>query len=467
MDKAGTQWPQDSGGAVVGLSAQYASLWFGKLLLLLLAISSFASALGTANFTTRIAVRVGPRRLPPARLRPHASALQEPGRRDRRARRSITASSSSRGLAWQGQDDERRRHVLQLAAAGRRDRASCPSTRSSASPAFVFARRTGGNVSTGYLAPLLAVVVVGVAEVTEFYGQTGHLQVGAVRDARAGWRSAIVVRLATRGQRAPTSSASAEAAQPELTPTPAVTRRAEDPRAPDRRRAGARGVRRDLRRRRPGDGAAVRDARARRRGGRRPRGARGARRRSRPGRSVDPFERGRVLQRLGELVEAHADELARARGARRRQAASRGAARHRRSPSARGSYYAGWPTKITGTTNPADPGRLLVHAARAARRRRRDHAVELPAPDRVVEARAGARVRERRRAQAGRGGAALGAPARGARARGGRAGRGLERRHGRGRGGRRARRARRRRQGLVHRLDRGRPRDPGAPPRAT
>src|SRR5919201_1792482 len=39
MDQAGKHWPQDSGGAVVGLSVQYAALWFGKVLLLLLAFS--------------------------------------------------------------------------------------------------------------------------------------------------------------------------------------------------------------------------------------------------------------------------------------------------------------------------------------------------------------------------------------------------------------------------------------------
>src|SRR5438105_12368918 len=59
LDQAGKHWPQDSGGAVVGLSAQYAALWFGKVLLLLLAISAFASALGTANFTTRTAFAWG------------------------------------------------------------------------------------------------------------------------------------------------------------------------------------------------------------------------------------------------------------------------------------------------------------------------------------------------------------------------------------------------------------------------
>ena len=55
-----------------------------------------------------------------------------------------------------------------------------------------------------------------------------------------------------------------------------------------------------------------------------------------------------------------------------------------------------------------DPGRRRagVHRARAARRRRADHAVELPAHDRRLEARAGARRRQHRRAQAGRADAA-------------------------------------------------------------
>jgi amino acid transporter len=59
LDKAPKAWPTDSGGAVVALSAQYVSLTFGKILLLLLAISAFASALGTANFTTRVAFSWG------------------------------------------------------------------------------------------------------------------------------------------------------------------------------------------------------------------------------------------------------------------------------------------------------------------------------------------------------------------------------------------------------------------------
>jgi acyl-CoA reductase-like NAD-dependent aldehyde dehydrogenase len=70
---------------------------------------------------------------------------------------------------------------------------------------------------------------------------------------------------------------------------------------------------------------------------------------------VDPFERGRILQRLGELVEGHAAELA--------ELESRDVGKPLREAQRDVSlavrtwiYYAGWPTKLTGTTNPADPG---------------------------------------------------------------------------------------------------------------
>ena len=64
-------------------------------------------------------------------------------------------------------------------------------------------------------------------------------------------------------------------------------------------------------------------------------------------------------------------------------------------------------------------GRRRHDVPRAARRRRADHPVELPAQHRVVEARPGARVRQHGRAEAGRADAALGAAPRRARARGG------------------------------------------------
>ncbi len=48
-------------------------------------------------------------------------------------------------------------------------------------------------------------------------------------------------------------------------------------------------------------------------------------------------------------------------------------------------YYAGWADKIHGKTIPVDGQLLLLHAARAGRRRRPDHPVELPAADAGVE----------------------------------------------------------------------------------
>ncbi|HEY5693089.1 MAG TPA: aldehyde dehydrogenase family protein, partial [Gaiellaceae bacterium] len=72
-------------------------------------------------------------------------------------------------------------------------------------------------------------------------------------------------------------------------------------------------------------------------------------------RALDPYERGQILQRLADLIEERADELtdveARDAGKLRGEAA-RDIERAVRT----WTYYAGWPTKITGTTNPADPG---------------------------------------------------------------------------------------------------------------
>ena len=99
-------------------------------------------------------------------------------------------------------------------------------------------------------------------------------------------------------------------------------------------------------------------------------------------------------------------------------------------------------------------------STRAGRRRRRDHAVELPAAPGRREGRGRARRRLHGRAQAGRGHAADRLPAAprspSRRPAAGRAQRRLRPRPGRRPG---ARRAPRRRHGLVHRLDRGRPAD--------
>ena len=93
-----------------------------------------------------------------------------------------------------------------------------------------------------------------------------------------------------------------------------------------------------------------------------------------------------------------------------------------------------------------------LHAARAARRLRRDRAVELPAAARGVEGRAGARVRQHRHPQAGEPDAADGARARRDRGRGRAAAGRAERPHRPGREARSGdRRASRHRQDRVHR----------------
>ena len=62
--------------------------------------------------------------------------------------------------------------------------------------------------------------------------------------------------------------------------------------------------------------------------------------------------------------------------------ASRSSSRRRsrcRSSRACFRYYAGWADKLYGETHPVDPRLPQLHAARAGRRRRHDHPVELPA----------------------------------------------------------------------------------------
>ena len=70
---------------------------------------------------------------------------------------------------------------------------------------------------------------------------------------------------------------------------------------------------------------------------------------------ADPYERGRILHRLAELVEGAAEELAELES--RDVGKPRAEAKRDVSLAVRTwAYYAGWPTKLTGTTNPADPG---------------------------------------------------------------------------------------------------------------
>jgi acyl-CoA reductase-like NAD-dependent aldehyde dehydrogenase len=71
--------------------------------------------------------------------------------------------------------------------------------------------------------------------------------------------------------------------------------------------------------------------------------------------ALDPFERGRLLQRLADLIGDNEDELSRIES--RDVGKPLAEARRDVSLAVRSwTYHAGWPTKITGTTNPSDPG---------------------------------------------------------------------------------------------------------------
>ena len=111
--------------------------------------------------------------------------------------------------------------------------------------------------------------------------------------------------------------------------------------------------------------------------------------------------RGAAARARRRARGASAEELADARGAQRRQADRRRPRRDRRWWSRCFRYYAGAPERLLGRD---DPGRRRRRhdLPRAARRRRPDRALELPAGDRLVEGRAGARRRQHDRAQAGR-----------------------------------------------------------------
>ena len=180
------------------------------------------------------------------------------------------------------------------------------------------------------------------------------------------------------------------------------------------------------------------------------------RRRSRPG---APWRRPIVPGCCGAWRRSSRSTARSWRGSSRATSASRSRARAARSGMVAQvfHFYAGAVDKHYGETIPVAGGDG-VHVPRAARRRRPDRALELPAQHRLLEARAGARDREHRRPEAGRADAALGLAARGARARGGDPGgrdqrrrrQGLDRRHA-------PRRAPGRGEDRLHRLDRGRP----------
>ena len=72
--------------------------------------------------------------------------------------------------------------------------------------------------------------------------------------------------------------------------------------------------------------------------------------------ALDPTARTRLLVRLAELIEREADELAELESRDVGKPIAEARSRDVRFAAQTWLYYAGWPTKILGTTNPAAPG---------------------------------------------------------------------------------------------------------------
>lgn len=196
LGNAGKAWPAASGGAVVELSAQYVSLGFGKILLLLLAISSFASALGTANFTTRVAFSWGHDGYLPRRFGHTQPRYKSPDVAIG-ALAVMMAVVFIGGLIWKGKSLEGGLTLFSwLLTAGATG--ILPVYALVAIAGAVHSRRHGSKSPVDlFIAPTLAVVVVAAAEVTEFYEQPSPFKYAPF--AMLGWMVlGVIVRLATR-----------------------------------------------------------------------------------------------------------------------------------------------------------------------------------------------------------------------------------------------------------------------------
>ena len=130
----------------------------------------------------------------------------------------------------------------------------------------------------------------------------------------------------------------------------------------------------------------------------------------RPTGHASPGERSRIVWRLGDLLEQHADEFAEI------EALDNGKPiTNARRDDVGGSismfrYTAGWATRLNGETIPVQPGQLArLHPASACRCRRPDHTLEFSAHDGRLEACAGSCCGLHDRSQAGGANAALGA----------------------------------------------------------
>ena len=127
-----------------------------------------------------------------------------------------------------------------------------------------------------------------------------------------------------------------------------------------------------------------------------------------PWRKMDARDRGRLLNRLADLIEQNIDELAELETLDNGKPISE--SRHADLPLVIDCfrYYAGWADKIHGQTIPIRGQLLLLHPARAGGRRRADHPLELPDADGRLEVGPRTRGRLHRRPQARRADAADG-----------------------------------------------------------
>ena len=102
---------------------------------------------------------------------------------------------------------------------------------------------------------------------------------------------------------------------------------------------------------------------------------------------MSPHERGRIVWKLGDLIQQNLDEMARLESLCTGKTMFDSGKVEIPFAAEVFRYYAGWATKIHGETLQPARQRLHLHAAPAGRRGRRHRAVELPVPALVLEAR--------------------------------------------------------------------------------
>ena len=120
-------------------------------------------------------------------------------------------------------------------------------------------------------------------------------------------------------------------------------------------------------------------------------------------------ERGRLLNRLADLIEENKEELAALETLNNGKPISDSLERRLAADDRLLPLLRRLGRQDSRQDDSGQRAVFLLHAARAGRRRRSDHSLELPAVDAGVEAGSGAGVRLHRRDEAGRADAAVGA----------------------------------------------------------